>query len=93
MRDCTSLRNHVIHVKERDNLHRYLQEKGIQTAFHYPIPTHFQKPLENSYVPGDFPNAEYNAAHCLSLPMYAELKEQEIRYICKCIKDFTELGK
>jgi dTDP-4-amino-4,6-dideoxygalactose transaminase len=56
---------------------------------HYPVPCHLQKAYEFlGYKKGDFPNAEYLADHCLSLPMYAELTDREVNYIIKIINAY-----
>jgi dTDP-4-amino-4,6-dideoxygalactose transaminase len=80
---------YVIRVKERDKLKDFLQAKGVQTAVHYPIPLHLQEAYKRMNLkPGDFPNAELAAAEVLALPMYPELKEEDIVYVCQCIKEF-----
>jgi dTDP-4-amino-4,6-dideoxygalactose transaminase len=80
---------YVIRIKERDKLKDFLQGKGVQTAVHYPIPLHLQEVYKRMNLkPGDFPNAELAAAEVLALPMYPELKEEDIIYVCRCIKEF-----
>ena len=72
----------VITTPQRDHLKDYLAQKGIATGLHYPLPCHLQRAYKHlNYQKGDCPNAEYLAEHCLSLPMYAELTEQEVSYI------------
>ena len=71
----------VITVDNRDELIKYLNEKNIFPGLHYPIPCHLQKAYNHlNYSKGDFPNSEYLANHCLSLPMYAELSSEDISY-------------
>lgn len=80
---------YVIRLKDRNRLADYLSRKGISTAMHYPIPIHLQPAYKNlGYKRGDFPVAEKLADEILSLPMYPELTESEIKYICKQIVDF-----
>lgn len=82
---------YVIRYKKRDNLAKYLNSKGISTGFHYPIPIHLQKAYSQlGYKKGDFPISEKLASEILSLPMYPELKESEIEYVVKEIKNFVE---
>ncbi len=87
---------HVFHVfavriKERDKLHVFLREKGITTLMHYPIPIHLEEVYKYfGYKEGDFPNAETAASTVLSLPMYPELRREEIKYVVKMIKQFCE---
>lgn len=72
----------VVTTEKRDDLIRFLNEKNIFPGLHYPVPCHLQKAyLSLGYKKGDFPNSEYLADHCLSLPMYAELADEEIEYV------------
>jgi len=78
----------VIRHKQRDKLKEYLQQNGIYSDIHYPS-LHTQesvKQLCNKL--GDFPATEKLASEILSLPMFPELKEEEIIYICETIKKF-----
>lgn len=86
--------NHVFHLyvirfTKRDDLAKYLNSKGISTGLHYPIPIHLQKAyIDLGYKKGDFPVAEKLASEILSLPMYPELKESDIEYIAKEVKNY-----
>ncbi len=86
--------NHIFHLYvirtiERDRLAQFLAEKGISTQMHYPIPIHLQPLYKDlGYKRGDFPVAEKLANEILSLPMFPELKENEIKYICQAIRAF-----
>jgi dTDP-4-amino-4,6-dideoxygalactose transaminase len=72
----------VVTAPKRDNLIQYLNEKQIFPGLHYPIPLHLQKAYAHlGYRKGDFPNAEFLASHCLSLPMYAEMEEIDIQRV------------
>jgi dTDP-4-amino-4,6-dideoxygalactose transaminase len=80
---------YVILVENRDELQKYLQEKGIATGLHYPLPLHLQKAYAHlGYKKGDFPVAESAAERLLSLPMYPELAAEQIEYVCTSIKDY-----
>lgn len=79
----------VITTEDRFGLKSHLENNGIFPGMHYPVPCHLQKAYEFlGYKKGDFPNAEYLADHCLSLPMYAELTDQEVNYIIKIINAY-----
>lgn len=81
---------YVIQVDDRDGLQKYLQENGIASGLHYPVPLHLQKAYgELGYKAGDFPIAETAADRILSLPMFPELTEPQITYVCDKIKDFV----
>jgi dTDP-4-amino-4,6-dideoxygalactose transaminase len=89
---------HVYHVfcvrvKNREKLIDFLKEKGIFTNIHYPIPIHLQKAYDFlGYKQGDFPVTEGCMDQILSLPMFAELTEEEIKYTADCIKEFYGRG-
>jgi dTDP-4-amino-4,6-dideoxygalactose transaminase len=74
---------------ERDALAQYLNENGISTGFHYPVPLHLQNCFKHlGYKKGDFPETEKLAEAGLSLPMYPELKREQIEYIAEKIKQY-----
>jgi dTDP-4-amino-4,6-dideoxygalactose transaminase len=82
---------YVIRTPQRDALQAYLKEKGVFTGIHYPIPIHLQKATASlGYHPGDLPVTEQVVQEILSLPMYAELEEYEIEYVCNCIQHFFQ---
>ena len=81
---------YVISVAERDDLQAALKEQEIFTGIHYPIPMHLQKSMEYlGYKPGDFPVTEKVTSEILSLPMFAELTDDEIRKVVSSIKAFV----
>ena len=81
---------YVISVAERDDLQAALKEQDIFTGIHYPIPMHLQKSMEYlGYKPGDFPVTEKVTSEILSLPMFAELTDDEIRKVVSSIKAFV----
>ena len=85
---------YVIHVKDnkRNALMQYLQEKGIGTIIHYPIPPHLSEAYQYlEYKSGDFPIAEQYANEVLSIPMYNGMTEDEQSYIIKAINDFERI--
>lgn len=69
----------VVTTEDKEGFCAYLNDNGIAPAFHYPVPCHLQKAYAHlGYKEGDFPNSEYLAAHCVSLPMYPELTDEQI---------------
>lgn len=78
---------HVYHIfaircDRRDELEKYLAEKGIGTNKHYPIPMHLQGAYkELGFGEGDFPNAEEISSTELSIPMYYGMTDDEIGYV------------
>jgi dTDP-4-amino-4,6-dideoxygalactose transaminase len=80
---------YVIRAPYRDEMLKYLNERGIGAAIHYPIPIHLQEATRHlGYSAGDFPVVEQAAREILSLPIYAELESDDIDYICETIGDF-----
>ncbi len=80
---------YVIRTDKRDDLRRYVNSKGIATGLHYPIPLNLQEPYKK--IAGNkasYPAAEKNAKEVLSLPMFAELTEEQIKFIAEEIKSF-----
>lgn len=81
----------VIRTTYRDALQKFLQEQGIGTLIHYPIPIHLQEAYESlGLKKGAFPIAEELATTCLSLPIWPGISEEEISYVCKSIKQFFD---
>lgn len=79
----------VIQARRRDELKQFLQERGVETAIHYPIPIHLQESAKDlGYGPGSFPVAERQAQQCLSLPIYPELTEADLDDVAESIHDF-----
>lgn len=79
----------AIRCQQRDLLQKYLEEQGIGTNIHYPIPMHMQKCYEDlGYVKGDYPIAEEISNTELSLPMYYGMEDDKIRYVIDKINEF-----
>ncbi|HOK44777.1 MAG TPA: DegT/DnrJ/EryC1/StrS family aminotransferase [Bryobacteraceae bacterium] len=82
---------HVFHVygvftPERDQLREALNRQGIQTGIHYPIPVHLLPAYADlGYQPGSLPHSERAAREELSLPMFAELTEEQIGRVCDAV--------
>lgn len=78
----------VIEVDDRDDFVKYMADSGVECNMHYPVPCHLQKAYADlGYKEGDCPNAEYLAAHCVTLPLFPEMREDEIvRVISLCNK-------
>jgi len=73
---------YAIRLKDRNKIMEKLAEKGVRTLIHYPIPIHLQEAYKDlGHKKGDFPVSEKCCEEILSLPMYPELSEEEIRYV------------
>jgi dTDP-4-amino-4,6-dideoxygalactose transaminase len=79
---------YVIATPERDRVRSALQDVGIQSAVHYPVPVHLQKAYAHlGYRSGDLPVTEALCEHCLSLPIYPELSKEKISRIASVLLD------
>ena len=68
----------------------YMKDNGIGCDKHYPVPCHLQEAYRSlGYREGDCPNAEYLAKHCVSLPMFPELTDEEQEYIIEKCNEFN----
>jgi len=85
---------HVFHLyvlrhTQRDRLMSHLEQCGIGTAAHYPVPIHFQHAYADlGYSPGAFPVAEAAARQVVSLPIFPQLTDDEIAYVAENINSF-----
>jgi dTDP-4-amino-4,6-dideoxygalactose transaminase len=79
---------YTIRVSNRDALHRALTEKKIGSAVYYPVPLHLQ-PLYASLGQkiGDFPNSERAAREALSLPMFPELRIDQLERVVEVVAE------
>jgi len=79
----------VVTTEDRDAFVKHLNEHQITAAFHYPVPCHLQKAYSYlGHQKGDFPNAEYLAEHCVSLPMFAELTDEEVDTVIRVVNSY-----
>jgi dTDP-4-amino-4,6-dideoxygalactose transaminase len=82
---------YTIRVEKRDALQGYLAERKIGSTVYYPYPLHLQ-PLYSAlgHKAGDFPHAERAAQEVLSLPMYPELRKEQISRVVEAVADFLK---
>jgi len=81
----------VIQVENRDHIIQALLKKGINTGLHYPVPLHRQEAYARLHLPaGSFPVTEAFAERLLSLPLYPELTEAQIHFVCESLKDILK---
>jgi dTDP-4-amino-4,6-dideoxygalactose transaminase len=80
---------YTVRHSRRDELKKFLEEQEIGCAIHYPLPLHLQKCYAFlGYRTGDFPVSERAANECLSLPIYPEISDEQIDFICSQIHRF-----
>jgi dTDP-4-amino-4,6-dideoxygalactose transaminase len=82
---------YTIRIEKRDALQRYLADRKIGSAVYYPYPLHLQ-PLYSAlgHKAGDFPHAERAVQEVLSLPMYPELRKEQIARVVETITEFLK---
>jgi dTDP-4-amino-4,6-dideoxygalactose transaminase len=81
---------YTIRVERRDALIQLLSERKIGSAVYYPVPLHLQ-PLYSSlgHKAGDFPHAEHATLEVLSLPMFPELRSEQITRVADAVSEFV----
>lgn len=80
----------VIRCNKRDELEKYLNDNGIGTVKHYPIPMHEQECYKDlGYKHGDFPIAEEISATVISIPMYYGMTDDEVSYVIDVLNRFN----
>ncbi|OON88463.1 aminotransferase [Oribacterium sp. C9] len=78
-----------IRCKRRTELEKYLNDSGIGTNKHYPIPMHLQECYKDlGFKEGDFPIAEEVSATELSIPMYYGMADEEVQYVIDKVNEF-----
>lgn len=78
-----------VREETRNKLQSFLSENEIASGLHYPVPLHLQKCFKYlGYKKGDFPVTENLAQTGISLPMFPELKDEQIDYVARKIKEF-----
>ncbi|NQU11471.1 DegT/DnrJ/EryC1/StrS family aminotransferase [bacterium] len=77
---------YAIETEQRDLVRERLQSAGIATAIHYPVPVHLQKPYAAlGYAAGALPATEQLSARCLSLPMFPELRPEDVETVVRAL--------
>jgi dTDP-4-amino-4,6-dideoxygalactose transaminase len=81
----------TIRAQKRDELRVYLKDKNVGTEIYYPVPMHLQSCYrELGHQKGDFPVSERAAEEVLSLPIYAELTDDQLSYVVDSIRAFYD---
>jgi len=89
-------RNSVHHIfpvftEQRDELRQHLRAASVDTGIHYPIPVHLQRGYSHlGYKAGDLPETERASRETLSLPMYAELRTEDVIRVADSVRQFCE---
>lgn len=89
-------RDHVYHLyvirhEGRDNLAKYLSERGIQTVINYPVALPFLPAYSRyGHQAADFPNAHHDQSRILSLPIFPEMSQRQIESVASAVKLFSD---
>jgi len=79
----------TLRVRKRDELRAYLKDHGVGTEVYYPVPLHLQNCYRDlGYQKGAFPQSERAAEDVLSIPIYAELTDEQLQYVVQMIAAF-----
>ena len=79
---------YAVRVQDRDGVLERMAARGVNCAIHYPVPIHLQKAYGFLGLgPGSFPVAERCAREFLSLPMYPELRPEQIEFVANTLKE------
>jgi dTDP-4-amino-4,6-dideoxygalactose transaminase len=88
-------RRHVWHLfvarhRQRDQIREQLEQRGIHTGLHYPIPLHLQKAYQHlGYREGDFPVAERIGRECFTLPLFPEMSSEQQAAVIEALGEVT----
>ena len=82
---------YVIRVPHRDEVRQRLQQAGVGSAVYYPLPLHLQECFKSlGYRAGDFPVSEKAAAEVLALPVYPELRREQLEYVAQTVLEAVQ---
>jgi dTDP-4-amino-4,6-dideoxygalactose transaminase len=80
----------VVYVEDRDQVRIELEKRGVQTAIHYPLPVHLQEAFAQlGYGRGSLPHTERACERCISMPLFPEMTEEQVRYAAKTLAEVT----
>lgn len=81
----------VVYVENRDRVRSELEKRGVQTAIHYPIPVHLQEAFADlGYGPNSLPHTERACERVMSMPLFPEMTEEQVRYAATCLSEVIE---
>jgi aminotransferase EvaB len=78
----------VVLTDDRDDLRAHLEAARIRSDVHYPVPDHRQPAIAAQYADVQLPVTEWAAARILSLPVFPELRQDEIERVCRALESF-----
>jgi len=78
--------NYVIRAERRDKLFEFLKEQGVETLIKDPVTNHSHEGLNISHF--NLPVSDQLAKEVISLPMYPELTDEQIKFVIECVSNF-----
>jgi dTDP-4-amino-4,6-dideoxygalactose transaminase len=83
---------YTIRTKQRESLRVHLEKNAVECGVNYTLPIHLQPAYKEKFgfKEGAFPNSEELCKTCLSIPMYPDLSEKEVQFVCDQIHQFFE---
>jgi dTDP-4-amino-4,6-dideoxygalactose transaminase len=83
---------YVVRHNRRANLQASLEQGGVQTVIHYPVPIHLQEAYRDlGHGNGNFPVAEKCAEEILSLPIFPQLRNEEVRMVVELVNGYNDI--
>jgi dTDP-4-amino-4,6-dideoxygalactose transaminase len=80
---------YIVRVKERDRMREFLTKNEIGSEIYYPVPFHLQECFKDlGHKKGDFPISEFSANTSIALPIYPELRDDQINFIVETFKKY-----
>ena len=80
---------YVVRSQRRDELAKWLRERGVATAIHYPYPVHRQPGLaEGSRIPNALEVTERISPEILTLPLFPSMTEEQQEHVIACVRGY-----
>jgi len=80
----------VVYVADRNAVRARLEERGVQTSVHYPLPIHLQNAYQYlGYQRGDLPQAERACERVISMPLYPEMTHEQAAYAAQTLREIV----
>ena len=82
---------YVVRIKDRDKAKMLLEERGVSTGIHYPIPLPFLEAYKYlGHTPADFPVSYSLKDDILSLPIHGDMEDEQVEYVIEQVKDVAK---
>ena len=90
VRQCAGSVYHlfVVRAQRRQRLRKYLEQRGVATAVHYPVPLHLQPAFRDGGLHPDLPEAERACREIVSLPLWPGMADGDVLRAAECVRSF-----